>query len=100
LSGFKHLRALAPRRFSAAAALCLILLVLLAVVQVAHVHAQATDEDNCPLCLALHSAAPVVAAVAAIILIPLGTPAPVVKRRVAVRRPWHPTLFTRPPPTV
>lgn len=77
---------------------CLALLVLLAVVQVAHVHAAAGDADHCPLCIVMHSAVPVAAAVAAIILVPFANTAPVLQVR-ALTRYWHPTLFIRPPPT-
>ena len=38
---------------------CLLLLALLTVVQVAHVHSVETAADHCPLCIAMHSAAPV-----------------------------------------
>ena len=88
-----------PRNAAMATVVCVILLALLAVVQVAHVHPISTDADNCPLCVVLHSAAPVAAAVAVVILMQLGTAAPVVETR-SVARPWHPALFIRPPPTV
>jgi len=96
---FLQNRSTRPRSFTAATVVCLILLALLAVVQVAHVHPQSSDADNCPLCIVLHSAAPVAAAVIAIVMVPLGTSAPVFVART-VGRPWHPTLFTRPPPAV
>ena len=89
-----------PRNAAVVTVVCLILLALLAVVQVAHVHPQASDADNCPLCIVMHSAAPVAAAVAAIVIVTLGTHAPAVQVRTIARRPWHPTLFTRPPPSV
>ena len=79
------------------AVLCLVLLALLAVVQVAHIHADQTDADHCPLCISMHSAAPVAASAAAVVLVQIGTPAPVVQVR-AVTRNWNPKLFTRPPP--
>lgn len=88
-----------PRNAAVVTVLCLILLALMAVVQVAHVHPLNSDADNCPLCIVLHTAAPVAATVAVIVLVPVGTHAPVLEAR-AVTRPWHPTLFTRPPPTV
>jgi hypothetical protein len=88
-----------PRNAAVATVVCLILLALLAVVQVAHVHPLSSDADSCPLCIVLHSAAPVAAAVVAVILVQLGAAAPVVETR-SVARPWQPTLFTRPPPTV
>jgi hypothetical protein len=77
---------------------CLILLALLAVVQVAHVHISDSDADHCPLCIMMHSAAPVAIAAAAVVLVQIGMQAPQVEARVAVRH-WHPKLYTRPPPT-
>jgi len=87
-----------PAAFGAAALVCLILLALLTVVQVAHEHPLGTDADHCPLCIVMHSAAPVAVAAAAVILVKIDTPAPVFAVRAMVRH-WHPTLFTRPPPT-
>jgi hypothetical protein len=87
-----------PRVMRATSLICLLLLTLLTFVQVAHVHPAATDSDHCPLCVVLHSAAPV-AAVAPPIVFTAGStalPAPVVS---SVIRPWHCTLFNRPPPT-
>ena len=89
-----------PRNAAVVTVVCLILLALLAVVQVAHVHPLSVDADNCPLCMVMHSAAPVAAAVAAIILVTLGTQAPPVQARTVAPRLWHPSLFTRPPPSV
>ena len=77
---------------------CLVLLALLAVLQVAHVHPLETDADHCPLCIAMHAVAPVAVAVALILLIQIGTPSPVLEPR-SVLRHWHPSLFTRPPPS-
>jgi uncharacterized membrane protein YqhA len=76
---------------------CMALLALLAVVQVAHVHPLESDADHCPLCIVMHAVAPVVVAAAVIILVQVGTPAPVLEP-LSVIRPWHPSLFTRPPP--
>ncbi|MGA3162408.1 MAG: hypothetical protein ABSC77_14465 [Terracidiphilus sp.] len=87
-----------PRAFGAAAVLCLILLALLAVVQVAHMHPLDSDADHCSLCIAMHSAVPVAVMAAAVVLVRMGTPAPVVEAR-PVARHWHPKLYTRPPPT-
>jgi hypothetical protein len=79
-------------------AVCLVLLAFLAVCQVAHVHSSISEADHCALCVVLHSAVPVTAAAAAVIvLVPLGSPAPVLETRAAIRR-WLPTLFIRPPP--
>jgi len=86
-----------PRTFVAATVVCLVLLALLAVVQVAHVHPLQTDADHCPLCIAMHAVAPVALAAAAVILVQVGSPVPILEPRAAIRH-WHPTLFTRPPP--
>jgi hypothetical protein len=86
-----------PRAFGAAAFLCLALLALLAMVQVAHMHPQETDADHCSLCIAMHSAAPVAVMAAAVVLVRMGSPAPVAEARAVVRH-WHPKLYTRPPP--
>jgi hypothetical protein len=76
---------------------CLLLLALLTVVQVAHVHPLDTDADHCPLCILLHSAAPLAVAAAIIVMVQIETRTPVYEAR-AVTRYWHPQLFTRPPP--
>ncbi|HEY3706254.1 MAG TPA: hypothetical protein VGL22_14420 [Terracidiphilus sp.] len=81
----------------ATAVLCLILLALLSLVQVAHVHSTATDADHCQLCIVLHAAAPSVAAIALIVLVQFGSSLPALQTSTIIR-PWHPTLFTRPPP--
>ena len=79
--------------------MCLILLALLAVVQVAHFHAQDTDADHCPLCIVMHTAAPVATAATIVVLVKIGTPEPIAPDVRAIIRYWHPILFTRPPPT-
>ncbi|HET6207136.1 MAG TPA: hypothetical protein VFD98_10015 [Terracidiphilus sp.] len=81
-----------------ATVVCVVLLALLAVVQVAHFHSLATDADHCPLCIVMHTVAPVSVAAAAILLVQVGNPLPIVAARAA-SRPWSPTLFTRPPPS-
>ena len=87
-----------PRSFAVATVVCLVLLALLAVVQVAHVHPLMSDADHCPLCIVMHTVAPVSVAAAVIILVQVGMPAPVLEARASIR-PWSPTLFTRPPPS-
>jgi hypothetical protein len=87
----------ARRTFAVATVVCLILLALLTVVQIAHVHPLQSDADHCPLCIVMHAVAPVAVGAAAITLIRVGTPVPIVEPR-SIRRNWHPTLFTRPPP--
>jgi hypothetical protein len=83
--------------FGAAAVVCLVLLALLAVVQVAHVHPLQSDADTCPLCVVMHSAAPVAAGAVLVFLFSASTPTSIVDERVVVRH-RHPKLFTRPPP--
>jgi hypothetical protein len=70
---------------------------LLAVVQVAHTHPLESDADHCPLCIVMHSAAPVAAAAVAVVLVQMENSVPVFEARAAIRH-WHPKLFTRPPP--
>jgi hypothetical protein len=86
-----------PRAFAAVALVCLILLALLAVAQVAHTHQETNDADHCPLCIVMHSAAPVAAAVALIALVQIAMTTPIIEIR-RVTRNWHPQHFTRPPP--
>ena len=77
---------------------CLVLLALLTVAQVAHVHAVETAADHCPLCIVMHSAAPVAVTAAVVVLVHVESAAPVYEART-VTRYWHPQLFTRPPPS-
>ena len=86
-----------PRAFGAAALLCLVLLALLTMVQVAHLHPLESDADHCPLCIVMHTAAPVAVTAAVVVLVQIETVTPVFKARTVVRF-WHPQLFTRPPP--
>jgi hypothetical protein len=76
---------------------CLVLLALLTVVQVTHVHPVETAADHCPLCIVMHSAAPVSVTAAVVVLVQIEGPAPVFETHT-VTRYWHPQLFTRPPP--
>jgi hypothetical protein len=84
--------------FAVVAILCVVLLGVLAAVQVAHFHSNQTLADHCPLCVSLHSAAPVAAAIAAaIILVQIGRSMPVPEQYFVPRRRYA-KLFTRPPP--
>ena len=76
---------------------CLVLLALMAVVQVVHVHQVDSDADHCPLCIVMHTAAPVAVTAAVVVLVQIERPAPVFEARAGTRY-WHPQLFTRPPP--
>jgi hypothetical protein len=86
-----------PGALLAVTLLCFALMALLAVVQVAHSHPLESDADHCPLCIVMHTAAPVVVAAAVVVLVKIETPAPVYEVRAVVRY-WQPKLFTRPPP--
>lgn len=88
-----------PGAFGAAAFMCLVLLALLTLVQVAHTHPAGNDADNCQLCIAMHSAAPVEVTEVAELLIPIGAPPPIVEVR-ALHQYWHHQLFIRPPPSI
>jgi hypothetical protein len=90
-------RRLTPREFGATALLCLALLALLATVQVAHIHPLNTDADHCPLCVVMHTAAPVDVTAAVIVLVLFGTSTPLARTRAVVRL-RRSKLFTRPPP--
>ena len=86
-----------PWALRATSLICLLLLTLLTFVQVAHVHPAATDADRCPICVVMHSAAPVAVVAAAIVFVRASVPVPVPVLPTVVR-PWHCTLFNRPPP--
>jgi hypothetical protein len=81
-----------------AAVVCLVLLAVLAVAQVAHIHSVDTDADHCPLCIVMHSAAPIAVAIVVVILVCVGAPEPVLAVRTVELPCWHPSLFVRPPP--
>lgn len=82
----------------ASSLLCLLLLTLVTFVQVAHVHPATTDADHCPICVVMHSAAPVAVVAAAIVFARASAPVPVPAVHSVVRH-WHCSLFNRPPPT-
>lgn len=82
----------------AVAVLCLVLLATLAVAQVTHLHSNETDADHCQLCIAMHTAAPVAAAAAVILIVQLGASTPQADPVFIARRPQI-RLFIRPPPT-
>lgn len=87
-----------PMTLPVTAVVCLVLMALLAVAQVAHLHANPTDADHCPLCVVMHSAAPSTLSTAVIVLVQVEFAAPVFQPRALIRY-WQPKLFTRPPPT-
>lgn len=80
----------------ASSLICVLLLALLTFVQVTHVH-PATDGDNCPICVVMHSAAPVAVA-APPVVVTTATAAVVLPVSRPVARLWDYSLFNRPPP--
>jgi hypothetical protein len=89
---------LSGRRFRVAvAALCLALLAMLAFAQATHFHSNQTDADHCQLCIAMHSAAPVGATTAAIVMVDFGVSAPQPEPTFVLRQRIS-SLFIRPPP--
>ena len=76
--------------------MCLALLALLTIVQVAHIHPVESDADHCPLCIVMHSAAPVAATAAVVVLVQIESATPVFKPRTVVRH-WHPKLYPSSP---
>lgn len=88
-----------PRAYAVVVVVCLVLLALLAVIQVAHVHSVNTDADHCPLCIVLHTAAPISAAVVAIVLVQLES-IELLAAVFPIATRWHPQLFIRPPPSL
>ncbi|MGA2166691.1 MAG: hypothetical protein ABSG62_00675 [Terracidiphilus sp.] len=87
-----------PGALPMATVVCLVLLALLTVVQVAHMHPIDSDADHCPLCIVMHTAAPVAVTAAVVVLVEIETRAPVFEAH-SVTRHWHSKLFTRPPPS-
>jgi hypothetical protein len=77
---------------------CLAVLMVVALVHVADGHSTTSAADNCPVCIVMHSVAPLVVMAVAIVLIRTETPAPEFFEARAIIRHWHPNLFTRPPP--
>lgn len=80
------------------AAVCLVLLATLAVAQVAHQHPNPTSADRCQLCIVMHTAVPVAATAAAVVLVELGASAPPAAPEF-VSRQRQSRLFIRPPPS-
>ena len=88
-----------PAAWMVATLVCLALIAFLTVIQVVHVHAADSDADHCPLCAAMHSVVPCVVLLAAVVLVKIGTAAAPLRAIPAPIRYWHPTLFSRPPPS-
>jgi hypothetical protein len=94
---FSGKRRAKPGALPLAVLVCLVLLALLAVVQVAHMHPLDSDADHCPLCIAMHTAAPVAVVAAVVVLVQVEAAAPAFEAKTIVRN-WHPKFITRPPP--
>jgi TRAP-type C4-dicarboxylate transport system permease small subunit len=77
---------------------CLALLALLTFIQVAHVHSVSTDADHCPICVVLHTAAPLAVAAAIIVLVQMQAVVPQIEVR-PIRSQDQRQLFIRPPPS-
>jgi hypothetical protein len=77
--------------------ICVLLVALMATIEVTHAHPVGADTSTCPLCIVMHTVAPVTPASAVIVMVPIGRPAQVFKTRSIVRY-WRPKFFTRPPP--
>jgi hypothetical protein len=88
-----------PNALKVATVVCLVLLALLTVIQVTHFHASDSDADHCTLCVAMHSVVPIVVMLVLVVLVRIEVLTPGLLEIRSVTRYWHPTLFTRPPPT-
>jgi hypothetical protein len=84
-------------RWAVTAVVCLVLIAFVAVMQVPHLHATQSDADHCPLCVVMHSTAPVTAPAPAVVLVPVGIPELKVEPLTVTQRPES-SLFIRPPP--
>jgi hypothetical protein len=76
---------------------CLALMTLLATIQTTHEHKVGANTSCCPLCIILHSTAPVAPTTAVIVVVAFSLVALVFKPRALVRY-WSPKFITRPPP--
>ena len=77
---------------------CLALLALLTFIQVAHVHTVNTDADHCPICVVLHTAAPLSVAAAIVVMVQMQAVVPQIEVR-HIRLMGQRQLFIRPPPS-
>lgn len=82
---------------TAAVMACLILLALISVVQVTHLHQNASEASHCALCIVMHSAAPIAVAATVVVLVQMGVSKPLQKVQIPVL-PWQARYSTRPPP--
>lgn len=87
-----------PTVLKVAIVVCLVLFMLLALVHVADGHSISNSTDRCPICIVMHSVAPLLIVALLIAMIRIRTHAPAQLEVCAIVRYWHPNLFTRPPP--
>ena len=81
----------------ALAVVCVALFALLAVMQVPHLHDATSHPDHCPLCVVMHTTAPVAAVASAVVMVLLGASEPQAEHLFVARRPQS-RIFIRPPP--
>ena len=82
-----------------AALLCLLLIVFATTVQVCHIHPEQNGQtDNCPLCVAMHSALPASLHTVAAAPVRAARTYVVAERASAGGRIWAYELSNRPPP--
>jgi hypothetical protein len=86
------------RSWAVTAVVFVLLAAFLAVMQVPHLHATQSDADHCPLCVVMHSTAPVAVVAAAVVLVPVGAPAPQAEPEAAPTV-QQTRIFIRPPPS-
>ena len=79
------------------ALVCVLLLAVFMTVEVSHTHSNVTTENSCPLCMAAHWAAPVVAALMMVQVL-LTTAATVALELAPAVSPRAYALYNRPPP--
>lgn len=78
---------------------CIALLALLMFVQSAHVHPAGSNPDQCPICIAMHSAAPVQSN-AAVLTSAWHSELVISHLPQALATELHYTLYNRPPPSL
>ncbi len=96
---FAATRARARQATRLAACVCMLLLGFLLFVQSVHVHPAGSNPDQCPICVAMHSAVPV-RTHAAVRMVRWHRDLIVAPRQSAAAPALHCTLYKRPPPTV
>ncbi len=78
---------------------CIVLLAFLMFVQAAHVHPAGSNPDQCPICIAMHSAAPV-RSHAAVLTSTWHSELVIQYRARTLATELHCKLYNRPPPSL